>query len=109
MLLVGVVSIVLAATGTFERLLSLAILLVLLTDGFMVLVLFRLRAAAGGGAVPGALLPAAAAPSSWACTRCCSWWPRALSRSWPWWRWACWRWPTRPPGSRGNESFLTTR
>jgi len=42
-LLVGVVAMALAATGTFERLLSLAILLVLLTDGFMVLVLFRLR------------------------------------------------------------------
>jgi APA family basic amino acid/polyamine antiporter len=43
MLLVGVVAAALAATGTFERLLSFAILLVLLTDGFMVLVLFRLR------------------------------------------------------------------
>lgn len=42
-LLVGVVAIALAATGTFERLLSLAILLVLVSDGFMVLVLFRLR------------------------------------------------------------------
>src|SRR4030095_2162994 len=42
MLLVGAVAVVLAATGTFERLLSLAIVLVLLTDGFMVLVLFRL-------------------------------------------------------------------
>ena len=44
MLLVGVVSSLLAATGSFERLLSLAIVLVLATDGFMVLVLFRLRA-----------------------------------------------------------------
>jgi basic amino acid/polyamine antiporter, APA family len=44
MLLVGVVSLLLAASGTFERLLSLAIALVLVTDGFMVLVLFRLRA-----------------------------------------------------------------
>ena len=44
MLLVGAVSLLLAATGTFERLLSLAIVLVLATDGFMVLVLFRLRA-----------------------------------------------------------------
>ena len=44
MLLVGFVSLLLAATGTFERLLSLAIALVLVTDGFMVLVLFRLRA-----------------------------------------------------------------
>jgi APA family basic amino acid/polyamine antiporter len=44
MILVGVVSAALAATGTFERLLSLAIVLVLLTDGFMVIVLFRLRA-----------------------------------------------------------------
>jgi APA family basic amino acid/polyamine antiporter len=44
MLLIGLGSLVLAATGTFERLLSLAIVLVLATDGFMVLVLFRLRA-----------------------------------------------------------------
>ena len=43
MLLVGGVSLLLAASGTFERLLSLAIVLVLATDGFMVLVLFRLR------------------------------------------------------------------
>jgi APA family basic amino acid/polyamine antiporter len=46
MVLVGAVSAVLAATGTFEMLLSLAILFVLLADGFMVLVLFRLRARA---------------------------------------------------------------
>jgi hypothetical protein len=44
MLLIGLCSMALAATGTFERLLSLAIVLVLATDGFMVLVLFRLRA-----------------------------------------------------------------
>jgi APA family basic amino acid/polyamine antiporter len=44
MVLVGVVSAALAATGTFENLLSLAIIFVLITDGFMVLVLFRLRA-----------------------------------------------------------------
>jgi APA family basic amino acid/polyamine antiporter len=43
MLVIGVVALLLAATGTFERLLSLAIVLVLATDGFMVLVLFRLR------------------------------------------------------------------
>jgi APA family basic amino acid/polyamine antiporter len=43
MILVGAFSAVLAATGTFDRLLSLAIVFVLLTDGFMVLVLFRLR------------------------------------------------------------------
>jgi APA family basic amino acid/polyamine antiporter len=43
MLVVGVVSLLLAVTGTFERLLSLAIVLVLATDGFMVPVLFRLR------------------------------------------------------------------
>jgi APA family basic amino acid/polyamine antiporter len=43
LLLVGAVSMALAATGTFERLLAFAIQLVLLTDGFMVLVLFRLR------------------------------------------------------------------
>ena len=46
MVLVGAVSAVLAATGTFERLLSLAIIFILVTDGFMVLVLFRLRARA---------------------------------------------------------------
>lgn len=44
LLLVGVMAMGLAASGTFERLLSLAIVLVLITDGFMVLVLFRLRA-----------------------------------------------------------------
>jgi APA family basic amino acid/polyamine antiporter len=44
MVLVGAVSAALAATGTFESLLSLAIIFVLITDGFMVLVLFRLRA-----------------------------------------------------------------
>jgi APA family basic amino acid/polyamine antiporter len=43
MLTIGCVSAVLAATGTFERLLSLAIVLVLATDGFMVLALLRLR------------------------------------------------------------------
>ncbi len=43
MILVGVVSAALAATGTFDRLLSLAIVFVLVTDGFMVLVLLRLR------------------------------------------------------------------
>ena len=44
MLLVGAVSFVLAATGTFERLLSLTITLILVIDGFMVIVLFRLKA-----------------------------------------------------------------
>ena len=44
LLLVAFVSVVLAATGTFERLLSLAITFILVTDGFMVVVLFRLRA-----------------------------------------------------------------
>jgi APA family basic amino acid/polyamine antiporter len=43
MVLVGVVSMALAATGTFERLLSLAIIFILVTDGFMVFVLIRLR------------------------------------------------------------------
>lgn len=46
MLLVGAVSVALAATGTFEKLLSLAVIFILVTDGFMVLVLFRLRARA---------------------------------------------------------------
>jgi APA family basic amino acid/polyamine antiporter len=46
MVLVGAVSASLAATGTFERLLSLAIIFILITDGFMVLVLMRLRARA---------------------------------------------------------------
>ena len=44
LLLVAVVAALLAATGTFERLLSLAITFILVTDGFMVVVLFRLRA-----------------------------------------------------------------
>ena len=43
MLLVGAVASALAASGTFERLLSLVIILVLVIDGFMVAVLFRLR------------------------------------------------------------------
>jgi len=43
MILVGAFSAALAASGTFEGLLSLAIVFVLVTDGFMVLVLFRLR------------------------------------------------------------------
>ncbi len=42
-ILVGAVSAALAATGTFDRLLSLAIVFVLVSDGFMVLVLLRLR------------------------------------------------------------------
>jgi APA family basic amino acid/polyamine antiporter len=44
LLLVAFVSVLLATTGTFERLLSLAITFVLVTDGFMVVVLFKLRA-----------------------------------------------------------------
>ena len=44
LLLVALVSVVLAATGTFERLLALAITFILVTDGFMVVVLFKLRA-----------------------------------------------------------------
>ena len=46
MILVGAVSLVLAATGTFEKLLSLAITFILVSDGLMVLVLFKLRARA---------------------------------------------------------------
>src|SRR4030095_6642092 len=44
LLLVAVVAVLLAAPGTFERLLSLAITFILVTDGFMVVVLFKLRA-----------------------------------------------------------------
>jgi basic amino acid/polyamine antiporter, APA family len=44
MVLTGVAAAALAASGTFERLLALAITFVLVTDGFMVLVLLRLRA-----------------------------------------------------------------
>ncbi len=47
MILVASVAIALAATGTFEKLLALAIALVLVIDGFMVLVLFRLRRMGG--------------------------------------------------------------
>jgi APA family basic amino acid/polyamine antiporter len=43
MALVGLVSAVLAKTGKFEDLLSFVIVFVLVTDGFMVLVLFKLR------------------------------------------------------------------
>jgi len=43
MLLVGAVAIALAATGTFEKLLGLSIVLILVIDGFTVLSLFRLR------------------------------------------------------------------
>src|SRR5881397_1687874 len=43
MLLVGAVAIALASTGTFEALLGLAIVLVLVIDGFTVLALFQLR------------------------------------------------------------------
>jgi APA family basic amino acid/polyamine antiporter len=44
MLLVGAVAIALAATGTFDQLLSVAIVLILLIDGFVVIALFPLRA-----------------------------------------------------------------
>ncbi len=44
MVLVSVVAMILLATGSFERLLSLAIVFILLTDAFMVAVLLRLRA-----------------------------------------------------------------
>ena len=44
MLVVGAVAMGLAATGTFADLLSLAIVLILLIDGFVVAALFRLRA-----------------------------------------------------------------
>lgn len=43
MLLVGAVAIALAATGTFERLIGLAIVWILVIDGWAVLALFRLR------------------------------------------------------------------
>jgi APA family basic amino acid/polyamine antiporter len=43
MLLVGAVAIGLAATGTFERLLGLSIVLILVIDGLTVLSLLRLR------------------------------------------------------------------
>ena len=43
MLLVGVIAIGLAATGTFERLISLAIVWILVIDGLALVALFRLR------------------------------------------------------------------
>ncbi len=58
LLLVAAVSVVLAATGTFEKLLSLAITFILVTDGFMVVVLFRLRAANPGAPFRVPLYPA---------------------------------------------------
>jgi APA family basic amino acid/polyamine antiporter len=57
-LLIGATSLALAATGTFEHLLALAITLILLTDGFMVLVLFRLRRRGGRSAFTVPLYPA---------------------------------------------------
>jgi len=62
MLAVGAVAVVLAATGTFEKLIGLAIALVLLIDGFAVLTLYRLRARVPDApfhAPLGAFLPAA--------------------------------------------------
>ncbi len=62
MLAVGAVAVVLAATGTFEKLIGLAIMLVLLIDGFAVLTLYRLRARGPDApfhAPLGAFLPAA--------------------------------------------------
>src|SRR5437763_253585 len=55
MLLVGAVAIALAATGSFESLLGLAITVILVIDGFTVLSLFRLRARQPGAPflVPG--------------------------------------------------------
>jgi basic amino acid/polyamine antiporter, APA family len=50
MLLVGVVAMALAATGTFELLLGLAIVLILVIDGLAVVALFRLRARGAGPA-----------------------------------------------------------
>jgi APA family basic amino acid/polyamine antiporter len=44
MLLVGIVSMVLAGTGTFNQLLALAVVLILVIDGVTVAALFRLRA-----------------------------------------------------------------
>lgn len=87
-LLVGAVSMVLAATGTFERLLSFAILLVLLIDGSMV-VLFRLRRRRPQAPFLAPLFPGCPLPS-WACTRCCSRPVCARSRTWPPWPWPRW-------------------
>src|SRR5207245_9778794 len=55
MLLVGVVAIALATTGSFESLLGLAITVILVIDSFTVLSLFRLRARQPGAPflVPG--------------------------------------------------------
>src|SRR2546426_12532713 len=47
MLVVGVVAIALAATGTFELLIGLAIVLILVIDGLAIVALFRLRAREG--------------------------------------------------------------
>src|SRR6266704_5237051 len=54
MLLIGVFAIVLAATGTFELLIALAIVLILVIDGLAVVALIRLRARKGAApfAVP---------------------------------------------------------
>ena len=57
MILVAGLATTLAATGTFEKLLALAIALVLVIDGFMVLVLFRLRRMGGRAAFHVPLYP----------------------------------------------------
>ena len=71
LLLVAAVSVLLAATGTFERLLSLAITFILVTDGFMVVVLFKLRAR-DPTRRSGCRSTRSSRCCSWACTSCSS-------------------------------------
>ncbi len=61
MLAVGLVSMALAASGTFEQLLALAIALILVIDGLTVLALFRLRARVPGAPFQVPLYPLAPA------------------------------------------------
>jgi APA family basic amino acid/polyamine antiporter len=81
MLLIAVVSGVLAATGTFERLLGLAITLILVTDGFMVFVLFRLRRRGGPAAFRVPFYPAL--PLAFALTYAALLLGAALQQPWP--------------------------
>ena len=80
MILVGVVSAGLAATGTFETLLSLAIALILFTDGFMVLVLVPPAPRRRAARLPRALLPGPPPRLSPHLRRPRSWVPRCSSR-----------------------------
>src|SRR5207249_3406894 len=88
-LLVGAVVVLLAATGTFQSLLGLAVTVIIVIDGFTVLSLFRLRARRFS-----CRSSRSSRSSSWACTRRCSWGRRGRRRGQCSPRWPCWVRPT---------------